>query len=143
MDMQPNDPLSTTFAALADRSLTTGELATAIGVDARALGIHLGMLAAMGFVERREGRWRATAASRTWLHPQADGYAGPLIHRFKENQPFHVQLLETLRTGTRVQNPESASAEWERGEMVQCFTGPVGSRSWRQPRQPYPGGSGR
>jgi acetylserotonin N-methyltransferase len=106
-----------TFAALTARSLTTAELADAINVDARALGIHLGMLAAMGFVERREGRWRATAASRTWLHPEADGYAGPLIHRFKENQPFHVQLLETLRTGTRVPNPESASAEWERGEM--------------------------
>ena len=38
-----------TFAALSDRSLTTGELAAAIGVDARALGIHLGMLAALAF----------------------------------------------------------------------------------------------
>jgi acetylserotonin N-methyltransferase len=106
-----------TFAAITDRAMTTTELADAIHVDARALEIHLGMLAATGFVERREGRWRATAASRTWMHPQADGYAGPLIHRFKENQPFHVQLLETLNTGTRVPNPESASAEWERGEM--------------------------
>lgn len=105
------------FAALSDRAKPTAEVAAELGLNARALDIHLANLAALGFVERREGRWRATAAARTWLHPQADGYAGPLLHRFKEHQPFHTQLLETLRTGGRAEAYRSASAEWERGEM--------------------------
>ncbi len=106
-----------TFAAISARARDTADIAQELKVDARALQIHLGMLAAMGFVERREGRWRATAASRTWLHPEGDGYAGPLLHRFKLNQPFHTQLLQTLRTGGRAEQYASVAAEWERGEM--------------------------
>ena len=102
---------------IAAKSKTSEEMAAELEVDARALQIHLGLLAALGYVERREGRWRASAASRTWLHPDADGYAGPLIHRFKEHQPFHTQLLQTLRTGGRADGYLNASSEWERGEM--------------------------
>ncbi len=106
-----------TFAAISARGKSTAELAAELGLDARALQVHLGMLASLGFVERREGLWRATAATRTWLHPEADGYAGPLLQRFKERQPFHGQLLETLRTGDRAGQYPSVAAEWERGEM--------------------------
>jgi hypothetical protein len=106
-----------TFAAIADRGRSTADLAAELSLDARALQVHLGMLASLGFVERREGLWRATAATRTWLHPQADGYAGPLLHRFKSTQPLHTQLLQTLRTGSRAESYGSVAAEWERGEM--------------------------
>jgi acetylserotonin N-methyltransferase len=105
------------FAALSAGAKDTATLAAELAVDARALGVHLGMLAALGFVERRAGRWRATAETRTWLHPQAEGYTGPLVRRFAEAQPLHAQLLETLRTGGRAQAYKGASAEWERGEM--------------------------
>jgi 3-hydroxy-5-methyl-1-naphthoate 3-O-methyltransferase len=106
-----------TFAALSARALSTDELAAALSVDARALGIHLGLLAALGFVERGDGRWRASAAARTWLHPQADGYAGPLLHGFRGSHPLHAQLLATLRPQVAAEAHQSAAAEWERGEM--------------------------
>jgi O-methyltransferase len=106
-----------TFVALAERPLTTQELAARIDVDARALLIHLGLLAALGFVERRDGRWRATAATRTWLHPDAQGYCGPLLASFKMTQPLHAQLLKTLRPSVQAVASASAAAEWERGEM--------------------------
>jgi acetylserotonin N-methyltransferase len=106
-----------TFEAISARAKGTEELAKELDVDARALQVHLGMLAALGFVERREGLWRATAATRTWLHPRANGYAGPLVQRFKEQQPFHTQLMQTLRTGHRADEYPSVAAEWERGEM--------------------------
>jgi 3-hydroxy-5-methyl-1-naphthoate 3-O-methyltransferase len=106
-----------TFAALSDRSLTTAELAAEIKVDARALQIHLGLLAALGFVERRELRWRATAASRIWMHPQSEGYYGPMLFRFRETEPLHRQLLATLRTGDRAEGHVSSALEWERGDM--------------------------
>jgi hypothetical protein len=105
------------FAALAAQSLTTDELAAQISVGARALAIHLGLLAALGFVERHDRRWRATAAARTWLHPDAEGYAGPLLHRFRDHHPLHAQLLATLRPEVHAEAYQSAVAEWERGEM--------------------------
>jgi 3-hydroxy-5-methyl-1-naphthoate 3-O-methyltransferase len=106
-----------TFAALSAQALTTDELAARINAVPRALGIHLGLLAALGFVERHEGRWRATAATRTWMHPEAEGYAGPVLRRFREAQPLHAQLLATLRPQVRAAAHQSAAAEWERGEM--------------------------
>ncbi|HTC54722.1 MAG TPA: methyltransferase [Steroidobacteraceae bacterium] len=106
-----------TFTALAAQALTTDELASRINAVPRALGMHLGLLAALGFLERHEGRWRASAAARTWMHPEAEGYAGPLLHRFREAQPLHAQLLSTLRPQVRAQTHQSAAAEWERGEM--------------------------
>lgn len=106
-----------TFTALAAQALTTDELAARISVVPRSLGIHLGLLAALGFVERHEGRWRASAATRTWMLPQADGYAGPLLRRFRDAQPLHAQLLATLRPQVHAQAHQSAAAEWERGEM--------------------------
>jgi 3-hydroxy-5-methyl-1-naphthoate 3-O-methyltransferase len=62
-------------------------------------------------------RWRATAATRTWLHPEANGYFGPVIQHFRQDQPLHTQLLATLRTGDKAAVHVSASDEWERGEM--------------------------
>jgi hypothetical protein len=106
-----------TFAALSSQSLTTDELAARLSVVPRSLGIHLGLLAALGFLERHEGRWRATAATRTWMDPEADGYVGPLLHRFRPAQPLHAQLLATLRPEVRAEAHQSAAAEWERGEM--------------------------
>lgn len=106
-----------TFTKLAKTALTTEELARDLGLDSRALGIHLSMLAATGFVERRAGRWRATADARRWLHPEGQGYYGPALHGFRLSNPLHGQLLSTLRTGDRASDHRSAAAEWERGEM--------------------------
>jgi 3-hydroxy-5-methyl-1-naphthoate 3-O-methyltransferase len=106
-----------TFAAISDRAHTTDELAAELGANARALQIHLGLLAALGFVERRAGRWRATAVARTWLHPEGLGYYGPLIQSFRQTQPLHAQMLATLRTGDRPANRISAADAWEKGEM--------------------------
>jgi hypothetical protein len=106
-----------TFVALSAQSLTTEDLASQLAVGARALAIHLGVLAALGFVEQHEGRWRATAATRTWLHPQAQGYQGPLLHGFRHSQPLHAQLLATLRPEVKAEAHSSAAAEWERGEL--------------------------
>lgn len=106
-----------TFVALSDAALTTDELAAQLGLNARALAIHLGVLAALGLVERRELRWRATAETRRWLHRDATGYWGALLGRYRESLPLHAQLLETLRTGDRAKNHGSMAPEWERGEL--------------------------
>ena len=106
-----------TFRALGDRAMTSGELAAGLGLDERALTIHLGALASSGLVERRDGKWQAMPAARTWLHPDAQGYWGGFLHRFRETNPLHAQLLETLKTGRRPAESGGGAPEWERGHM--------------------------
>ena len=106
-----------TFRALGNRPMTSAELAAELAVDERALSIHLAALASSGLVEKREGRWAALPPARTWLHPDAQGYWGGFLHRFRETVPLHAQLLETLRTGTRPHNVATGAPEWERGTM--------------------------
>jgi len=108
-----------TFRVLGDGPLTSGELATELKVDERALTIHLSALASSGLLEKRDGKWTATPAARTWLHPEAQGYWGGFLLRFRQTNPLHAQLLETLRTGQRPANVVSGGPEWERGTMSQ------------------------
>lgn len=106
-----------TFAAISGTALSTEKLADRLGVNARALAIHLGLLAALGMVERREGNWRATALARTWMHPDGEGYYGPLLSGFRDSLSLHKQMLETLKTGDRPGDRNSLAEEWERGEL--------------------------
>lgn len=105
------------FRALGNAPMTTAKLASTLDLDERALGIHLGALASSELVERRDNCWAATPMARTWLHPDAQGYWGGFLYRFRETVPMHAQLLETLRTGKRPANAVSGGPEWERGHM--------------------------
>jgi 3-hydroxy-5-methyl-1-naphthoate 3-O-methyltransferase len=107
------------FAALSDEALTTASLAETLNVDARALGIHLGVLAGLGLIERRGRLWRATATARTWLHPEGDGFFGPLFVGYRQTQPLHEQMKATLQTGDRAAEHASSLDEWERGDLPQ------------------------
>lgn len=106
-----------TFAAISASALSTDDLAAKIGADARALSIHLGLLAALGMVERRDGLWRSTALARTWMHPDGEGYYGPLLHNMRDANPLHKQMIETLKTGEKGSGRQTFVEEWERGEL--------------------------
>jgi len=109
------------FEALGDKALTTDELAAALELDARALGLLLAALAPLGMVEQRGQRWAATPPARTWLHPQAAGYWGPFLYRFRETIPLHAVLMAAMRTGKRPETRFTGVAEWERGTMDQAI----------------------
>ena len=115
-----------TFKALSDAALTADELAAQLGVDARALAMHLAALCSMGLVEKRLGKWRATHLARTWLHPDGAGYWGHFTRQIDFNETLRARLLESLRTGKRPGESGEDSgdvtarpAEWERGTMSQ------------------------
>ncbi len=84
------------FRLLGDAPYDTVMLAAALSVDARALGLLLGALAAQDLIEKRDGRWSATATARTWLHPKAEGYWGGFLLRFRQTIPLHASLLSTV-----------------------------------------------
>ena len=108
-----------TFRVLSEQPMTAADLASELGLKERSLTIHLGALAACDLVEKRDGKWRATPTSRTWLHPEAEGYWGGFLLRFRESIPLHAQLLETLKTGLRPKDTQAGGPEWERGSMSQ------------------------
>jgi 3-hydroxy-5-methyl-1-naphthoate 3-O-methyltransferase len=115
-----------TFKALSAESLTAAELAARLGVDARALTMHLAALCSMGLVEKRLGQWRATHLARRWLHPDGAGYWGYFTRQIDFNETLRARLLESLRTGKRPGDGGQGSgevttrrAEWERGTMSQ------------------------
>jgi acetylserotonin N-methyltransferase len=107
-----------TFGALSGTPLSTADLAAKLDVDARALGIHLAGLGAMGLLDKRDGKWSAAPEARRWLHPEAEAYWGGFLAGFRDRTKMHEQLLETLRTGKRPVNPMSDGPEWERGHMT-------------------------
>jgi 3-hydroxy-5-methyl-1-naphthoate 3-O-methyltransferase len=107
------------FAAISGEALGTAELAEKLGVNARALGIHLALLEALGMVELRCARWRATALARTWMHPDGEGYYGPLLGGFRTSLPHHANMLESLKTGDLASAHLSMAKEWERGALPQ------------------------
>ena len=107
-----------TFRVLTDKALTTEELAQELGVDARALAMHLAALCADGFVEKRLGKWRATHNTRTWLHPDGKGYWGGFLKSIDRNEHLNSRLLESLKTGKRPEVNERP-ANWEQGTMTQ------------------------
>ena len=76
-----------TFQGLSDAPLSAAELAAQLAVDARALTMHLAALCAMGLVEKRLGKWRATHLARTWLHPDGAGYWGHSPARSMSTRP--------------------------------------------------------
>lgn len=106
------------FRAIGNQALDTDALAAELAVDARALAVLLGALAALDMVEKRDTRWSATPQARMWLHPDAEGYWGGFLFRFRETIPLHAQLLEMVRTGKRPENEVAGGPEWERGTMT-------------------------
>jgi hypothetical protein len=105
------------FRALGDAPLTTEELAAGLGLEVHPLSILLAALASSDLIEKREGKWRALPAARTWLHPEAEGYWGGFLFGFRERSPLHAQLVEAMKTGKRPDRFISGAPEWERGEM--------------------------
>jgi acetylserotonin N-methyltransferase len=111
------------FEALSDAALTTTELAAQLEVDERALTMFLAALCAMGLVEKRLGKWRATHVVRTWLHPKGQGYWGHFTRQIDFNETLRTRLLSALKTGARPDLEDRGGditarpAEWEKGTM--------------------------
>jgi O-methyltransferase len=107
------------FRVLCEKVLTHEELAEELGVDARALQMWLAALAADGFVEKRLGKWRATATARTWLHPEGKGYWGGFLKSIDSHADLNERLAIALKTGLRREGSAPRPVNWEAGTMPQ------------------------
>jgi hypothetical protein len=57
----------------------------------------LGMLASLGFLVRRQGRFHLTDAARAFLLPDSPYYYGPLLRLTRERPASHAAMRDALR----------------------------------------------
>jgi acetylserotonin N-methyltransferase len=102
------------FEALCLGRHTTADLAAQLGLDARALGILLGLLGGLRLAERRDGLWQATLVTRTYLHAESQFTWHSMLRTFRERMPVYERIVAALKDSDHATR---ASDAWERGEL--------------------------
>ena len=105
------------FKALCAGRYSTADLAGRLGLDARALGILLGLLGGLSMAERRDGLWQATLTTRTYLDPDSRFTWRSMLRTFRERMPIYERIVEALKIAAPKSAAERASDAWERGDL--------------------------
>lgn len=88
------------FRLLAKAPATEDEIRDRLGLHHRGTGHFLAALRELGMLEREGGHYRASASTRRYLVPGADGYLGHFLHMADQVMyPAWGRLAEALRTG--------------------------------------------
>jgi hypothetical protein len=85
------------FAAFAAAPATAAEVAQRLALNRRATDIVLAMLAALGLLALRDGRYELTDVTRTYLLPASPYYWGPLLRALGVVPQQHAMLVGALR----------------------------------------------
>ncbi|MBX3160049.1 MAG: methyltransferase domain-containing protein [Deltaproteobacteria bacterium] len=102
------------FAALARAPATSGEVATALHVEARAADTLLGLMASLGFLTRLDGRFHLTDVARTYLLPESPYYWGGFLRRIRDNPIDCKKIADSLRRGTAMRDARVTGELWGR-----------------------------
>jgi hypothetical protein len=114
------------YAALDATPASAVELAERLGVNRRGTRVLLDMLAALGLVSLRDGRYELAAVARTYLLPSSAYYWGPLLRGLGVVARTHAALVGALRApnevATSVQlTPVTITGDpvegWQSGQM--------------------------
>ena len=109
------------FTGLAHEALTSEDLAKKLVVSSRAMDALLGLLSALGFLEKRSGYFSLTEVSRSFLLPESEFYWGGVLHTVKDMPISHHMVLEAMQRDSRVAkvptNLKSFSDDWENHAM--------------------------
>jgi hypothetical protein len=106
------------FEALDGRRATAAEVATGLGADARGVELLLNAAAALGLLEKREGRFANSALAQTCLAP---GGPGAMAHSLRLQSAFYGRwgrLADAVRTGQR---PEEDRRDEQADDWVRNF----------------------
>ena len=89
------------FDAIAAGRADTAAVAEAIGADERGTRVLLDALAALGFVERQEDRYRLSAVADAFLVSSRPTYLGPLADIFYSDWQWagFLRLADAVRAG--------------------------------------------
>jgi predicted O-methyltransferase YrrM len=104
------------FSTLATRSQSASELADQRAFNRRATEVLLCMLAALGLLEARDGRYGLAETARAYLLPTSSTYWGPLLRALGVVPHLHAQLLRAVREPDGVA-ASPASDAWAKGQI--------------------------
>ena len=97
-----------------DQGASAAELAKALQVNERALGMLLTALTSMQFIEREGDRFFLTESSRRYLSKKSDEYYGSIILHSDNILHQWVHLDESVRTGLPIPETEMTPDEIEK-----------------------------
>jgi acetylserotonin N-methyltransferase len=113
------------FEALKGGAKSSGEVARELGLNPRATGVLLRMLASLGLVRGGENKYALTDASRTYLLAESPYYWGPLLRALGVVPEKHSALIAVLKGAEAVGGagkgfagqPGRASEGWAKGGL--------------------------
>jgi 3-hydroxy-5-methyl-1-naphthoate 3-O-methyltransferase len=94
------------FDALSPRALDENALAHRIGTDPHATGLLANALTALGLLEKNDGRFALTGASRIYLLRDSAEYLGGMILFDGALWDVWGRLEDTIRTGQPARTPD-------------------------------------
>lgn len=90
------------FSKIGEGKATAGKLAGEMGTDERALGMLLNALTAMGLLDKRDGGFLNTPASKNYLSKGSLEYVGHMILHHHYLVESWAKLDDAVRTGKSV-----------------------------------------
>lgn len=104
------------FATLAQRAASPAELAETSGLNPRGLRAVLPLLACLGFLVQRSGRYQLNDAGRLYMAPGSPFYWGPVWAKKRRRSPDADFIVAALRATPSEGNPHTRP--WEAPEMT-------------------------
>lgn len=120
------------FGFLTEASAGAEEVARRFGLGERATTAMLNVLAALGFLARRSGRYELTEVSRSYLLPGEPFYWGDMLRLLREPTIDFAALMQCLRTDRPVTEEEDRdlwAAHSIDAEKARAFTAAMHSHS--------------
>lgn len=102
------------LVSIAEAPGTTGELSARLGLNGRALGSVLALLASLGYLASRHGRYHVTDAARHHLLPSSPFSWGGVWAQMRQGSPLYAQLLTALTTPDPVEATPQRSGSGDR-----------------------------
>jgi len=122
------------FTALSLGPATAARLAKRLGTDARALGMLLGALRAMGLLDRDGEAFALTPDSAAFLVRTSPSYKGHIILHHKHLVESFAHMDEAVRTGRRVRGGVQRTEEEREAFLLGMFNNAMGIAPVLAPR---------
>lgn len=111
------------LASVADAPGSAAEVASRLGLNSRALGSVLALLASLGFLAARGGRYHVTDAARYHLVPSSPLYWGGVWASARQHNTWYSRLLRALTTPDPAEEIPEAHAggnidSWASGDIA-------------------------
>jgi len=99
------------LASIADEPGSVAEVSARLGLNSRALGSVLALLASLGYLVPRQGRYHVTDAARHHLLPSSPFHWGGVWAQMRQGSPLYTQLRAALTTPDPVEAVPQASGD--------------------------------